>query len=179
MTQPPRDTKQGLLVGAGKTGFSHLELLDDQLLVLAVTSPPLTCLVRNQQNQQHLLRFPKESLVAVALLCFALLVSRASQPAPRLRLLRLVLAPQVRSPRPAWLLCSRPGNPHTLRPKTWKRAVKQQSGHLITLKSFSLIKKFCETTFPGGCFLSSSQPLDVLRKLRRRWQISGRCARSV
>ena len=71
MTQPPRDTKQGLLIGAGKTGFSHLELLDDQLLVLEVTSPPLTCLVRNQQNQQHLLRFPKESLVAVALLCFA------------------------------------------------------------------------------------------------------------
>ena len=175
MTQPPRDTKQGLLSGAGKTGFSHLELLDDQLLVLEVTSPLPTCLVRNQQNQQHLLRFPKESLVAVALLCFARL---PCQPAPRRRL-RLLLAPQVMSPRPAWLLCSRPGNPHILRPKTWQRTVKHQSGHLITPKYFSLIKKFCETTFPGGCFLSPSQPLDVLRKLRRRWQISGRCARSV
>ena len=175
MTQPPRDTRQGLLSGAGKIGFSHLELLDDRLLVLEVTSPPLTCLVRNQQNQQHLLRFPKESLVAVALLCFARL---PCQPAPRPRL-RLVLAPQVMWTRPAWLLCSRPGNPHILRPKTWQRTVKHQSGHLIALKYFSLIKKFCETTFPGGCFLSSSQPLDVLRKLRRRWQISGRCARSV
>ena len=82
MTQPPRDTRQGLLSGAGKIGFSHLELLDDRLLVLEVTSPPLTCLVRNQQNQQHLLRFPKESLVAVALLCFARL---PCQPAPRPR----------------------------------------------------------------------------------------------
>ena len=141
-----------------------------------MTSPHL---LGQKPAEPHLLRFPKESLVAVALLCFALLVSRASQPAPRLRLLRLVLAPQVRSPRPAWLLCSRPGNPHILRPKTWQRTVKHQSGHLIALKYFSLIKKFCETTFPGGCFLSPSQPLDVLRKLRRRWQISGRCARSV
>ena len=176
MTQPPKDTKQGLLSGAGKTGLSHLELLvDDQLLVLDVTSQGSPHLLGQKPAEPHLLRFPKESLVAVALLCFARL---PCQPAPRPRL-RLVLAPQVMSPRPAWLLCSRPGNPHILRPKTWQRTVKHLSGHLITLKSFFMIEKFCETTFPGGCFLSPSQPLDVLRKLRRRWQISGRCARSV
>ena len=173
MTQPPRDTRQGLLSGAGKTGFSHLELLDDQLLVLDVTSPPLTCLVRNQQNRTCCAS-PRNRWWRW--LCFALLVSRASR------------LPGGGSGC-CWLLRScLPGRPgfsaadletHTYSNKTWKRTVKHQSGHLITLKYFSLIKKFCETTFSGGCFLSPSQPLDVLRKLRRRWQISGRCARSV
>ena len=71
MTQPPRDTKQGLLSGAGKPGFSHLELLDDQLLVLDVTSQGSPHLLGQKPAEPHLLRFPKESLVAVALLCFA------------------------------------------------------------------------------------------------------------
>ena len=82
MTQPPRDTKQGLLSGAGKTGFSHLELVDDQLLVLEVTSQGSPHLLGQKPAEPHLLRFPKESLVAVALLCFARL---PCQPAPRPR----------------------------------------------------------------------------------------------
>ena len=175
MTQTPGDTKQGPLVGPGKTGFSHLELLDDQLLVLAVTSPLPTCLVRNQQNRTCCAS-PRNRWWRW--LCFALLVSRASQPAPRPRL-RLVPGSSGHVSPAGLASLQQTWKPHILRPKTWQRTVKHQSGHLITLKYFSLIKKFCETTFPGGCFLSSSQPLDVLRKLRRRWQISGRCARSV
>ena len=76
MTQTPGDTKQGPLVGPGKTGFSHLELLDDQLLVLAVTSPLPTCLVRNQQNRTCCAS-PRNRWWRW--LCFALLVSRASR----------------------------------------------------------------------------------------------------